>query len=174
MLSGMRTMTPADATQSDLLAQFIDGTIDPAGFGHDEHIAIARSLLDRYPFLEAVQIYDACIGAIAERAGFAEKRSVTKTLAFMSLIAETGSAPGKAVLERWYSQERLNSAQARDRFLMPDRFLNDGRLGAAGAFCASGPVLLAYDLCRFWLRAVIQATTEAVRRGSRDRFVNCS
>jgi len=59
---------------------------------------------------------------ITAKAGQDAKRSLTKTLAFLSLIAETGEAPTSDALSQWYSDARLADPAGRDRFLMPDRF----------------------------------------------------
>lgn len=104
------------------LQRFLAGECDPAAFGHDAHVAMARALLDRYDFLEAARLYDRALARITERAGVPEKRSLTRTLAFLSLIAETGQDPGRHALEAWYSPQRLAEPRGRDSFLMPDRF----------------------------------------------------
>ena len=110
--------------------------IDPASFGHREHLQAAYELLLKYPFVEATARYADTIHAMARAAGAAEKFNVTITLAFISLLAErmeTSTAPGfdtfldenpdlsKNTLQNWYSPERLSSELSRRIFLLPDR-----------------------------------------------------
>jgi len=104
------------------LSQFLDGTIDPAKFDHAAHVRVAQALLEQHSFLRAAQMYDEALSVITAKAGQETKRSLTKTLAFLSLIAETGTAPASGVLSQWYSDQRLSDPAGRDRFLMPDRF----------------------------------------------------
>lgn len=101
---------------------FLDASLDITSFDHAAHLDMAQHLLGHHDFLEAVWIYDRAIKAIAARAGAPGKRSVTKTLAFMSLIAETGKKPDKHALDRWFSSERLNSDVAAQKFVMPDKY----------------------------------------------------
>ena len=104
------------------LAAFLDGTVDPASFDHHAHVRMAKAVLEHHEFLEAAWIYDRSLRKITAAAGDDAKRSVTKTLAFLSIIAETGGRPESGVLARWYSPERLEDPVGRDVFLMPDGF----------------------------------------------------
>lgn len=113
-------MTTADRDAA--LDAFLAGETDPALFDHAAHVDMARRLLARVDFLEAARLYDRALARITQRAGVPEKRSVTKTLAFLAIIAETGEAPSARQLDTWYSPDRLADPAARDRFLMPDRF----------------------------------------------------
>lgn len=106
---------------TDALQDFLEGKSDPAGFTHAEHVAMAKRLLAGHDFLEAALLYDRALAKITRRAGVPEKRSLTKTLAFLSLIAETGEAPPTHALSAWYSAQRLADPRGRDSFLMPDR-----------------------------------------------------
>ncbi len=108
-------------SEIDELAAFMDGTLDASAFDHGAHVRVARRMLDGHDFLEAVWLYDKGLRKITERLGVPEKRSVTKTLAFMSLIAETGEIPHSDQLNGWYSAARLDQPEGRDMFLMPDR-----------------------------------------------------
>ena len=103
------------------LAAFMDGSMDAAGFDHGAHIRVARRIIAGHDFLEAVYLYDQGLRKITERLGVPAKRSVTKTVAFMSLIAETGDKPASNRLADWYSPSRLEDTKGRDLFLMPDR-----------------------------------------------------
>jgi len=116
---------------------FEDGSLDPAAFGHRDHIGVAYEMLTHYDFFEALHRYATGIRALAERAGAPDKFHATITLAFISLIAERMSATGfsdaeafvaanpdlcaPGVLAGWYSQGRLTSAVARRVALLPER-----------------------------------------------------
>lgn len=121
------------------LARFDAGTFPPDRFDHGTHVAVAFAILREVPFHEAVARYARGIRRIAAQTGKADLFSETITIAFLSLIAEAiDDDPGgatdfaafaaanrhlfdKTVLNRHYSAERLSSAAARTRFVMPDR-----------------------------------------------------
>ncbi len=111
-------------------------SIEPADFGHREHLQAAYELLEREPFLDAAVRYTRAIDGFARSAGAADKFNLTMTIAFLSVIAERMAArpypsfaaflaanPGLAAneLARYYSGARLGSALARRTFLLPDR-----------------------------------------------------
>jgi len=122
---------------STLLAQFEDFTVDPARFGHLQHIQVAFEILHKYDYVDACTKYATAIDTIATNAGAPEKFNVTITLAFLSLIAERIDATKpstfeeflaqhedllhKGVLDQWYSREQLESEFARTHFLLPRR-----------------------------------------------------
>ncbi|MEN1728407.1 MAG: hypothetical protein AAGJ52_08190 [Pseudomonadota bacterium] len=125
------------ADSSTLLTAFEQGRIEPADFGHRDHLDVAFHLLDRCGFLGALTIYAGTIQTMAQQAGAPEKYNATITCAFLSLIAER-KAQSKAdefqvfldanadlldsnPLLKWYSADRLFSEQARSRFVLPDR-----------------------------------------------------
>jgi len=115
--------------------RFLAGMIPARDFDHAMHVEVAWALLNRYPFVEALARCTAAIKAMAERAGAADKFNLTITAAFMALIDEHRRAHphadwtyfiaanpdllDKKLLARWYTPERLRSAQARETFLMP-------------------------------------------------------
>ena len=117
--------TPDGWVDREQLRSFLDGTLDPATFDHGAHVRMARAVLAGHDFLEAAYIYDRSLRRISARAGDDSKRSVTKTLAFLSIIAETGLRPDSGALAKWYSPERLEDPAAGDRFLMPDGYRDD-------------------------------------------------
>ena len=120
----------------DLTNRFESGTVDPAGFTHWHHVVVAFHLLKRDEFLPAYLTYANGIRTLAEAAGVPDKFSVTITLAFLSVIAERirmmphadfdGFARANldvmdsALIRKIYSASRLESAAARDVFLLPD------------------------------------------------------
>ena len=122
---------------SGLLTNFEAFEVDPAEFGHRQHLHVGYEMLHKYAFVEACAKYAHAINTIATRAGAPEKFNVTITFAFLSLIAErlhTTEQSGfeeflaqnddllsKGVLGRWYSNEQLESDFARTHFLLPSR-----------------------------------------------------
>lgn len=109
-------------SEIDELAAFMDGSLDASAFDHGAHVRVARHMLDGHDFLEAVWLYDQGLRKITNRLGVPEKRSVTKTLAFMSLIAEGKQRPSSQSLSDWYSNDRLDDPARRNCFLLPDNF----------------------------------------------------
>ncbi|MCK7613362.1 hypothetical protein [Roseibium sediminicola] len=122
----------------DLTDRFEAGTLAPEGFSHVDHIGVACQMLQRYDFLDAAQRYGHALRGLAARAGAPDKFNVTITLAFLGLLAErmAGTAhksfaefleknpdlTSRTLMATWYSEGRLASGTARQRFLMPDRF----------------------------------------------------
>jgi len=121
---------------SELLEQFESLEINPAAFGHKEHVVVAYEMLHKYSFLDASTRYASAINTIATRAGAPEKLHMTITLAFLSLIAERVHTTrqsnidefleqnqdllSKSVLSKWYSDDQLKSELARTHFLLPN------------------------------------------------------
>lgn len=122
---------------SELLAQFEAFEVNPAEFGHREHVQVAYEMLHKYEFLDASAKYAQVINTMATKAGVPEKFNVTITLAFLSLIAErihtteqssfeeflakNEDLISKEILSKWYSTEQLNSDFARTHFMLPSR-----------------------------------------------------
>ena len=120
---------------SDLTRSFVAHDLEPAEFGHAEHVQVAFELLSEHDFMEAASIYSTGIRTLAGNAGVPQKFNVTITLAFLSLIAERiENMPGasfdefvdqnqdlmsKNVLAAWYAPDRLLSDTARSIFLLP-------------------------------------------------------
>ena len=122
---------------SELLTQFEAFEVNPAEFGHQKHIQVAYEMLHKYGFLDASAKYANAINTIATNAGAPEKFNVTITFAFLSLIAErihntkqstfeeflaqNEGLLSKGALDKWYSNEQLESDFARTHFLLPNR-----------------------------------------------------
>jgi hypothetical protein len=129
-------MTMVSDSAITLTDQFEARSIEPAAFGHVDHVAVALEMLGRYPFVEACSRYAETIKAMAEGVGAPEKFNATITIAFMSLIAERRERSAtkdliafldespelldRNLLKQWYSNERLHSTLARRQFLLPD------------------------------------------------------
>jgi len=126
-------VTGSYATKLDQLRY---GSLDPATFGHADHIGVACEILSGHEFFEALHIYSTGIRAMAAWANLPEKFNATITLAFLSLIAErmaTRDHDGpedfikrnpdfmdRALLRPWYSATRIQSPLARRIALLPD------------------------------------------------------
>lgn len=122
---------------SELLTQFEAFDVNPAEFGHRQHVQVAFEMLHKYSYLDACAKYANAINTIATNAGAAEKFNVTITFAFLSLIAERVHANpqlnfeaflaqnpdllSKGALDKWYSSEELGSEFARTHFLLPSK-----------------------------------------------------
>ncbi len=118
------------------LLRFERGEFDPAAFSHCEHVRIARALLLRDCFADALPRMSHGIKAMAGKAGRPEAYNETITTAFLALVAERVlQRPGadfeefraahealfdKGALLSFYSRARLHSAEARETFLLPD------------------------------------------------------
>ncbi|WP_189048913.1 hypothetical protein [Aliidongia dinghuensis] len=126
-------MLPDDGDAA--IAAFLGGGIDPAGFRHRDHVRVAFEMLRRAPFLEVAPAYAAALRALAVKAGRPGAYHETITVGFLALVGERLLAGDesfarferdnpdlfdKAVLQRWYSAERLSSAAARRTFLLPE------------------------------------------------------
>jgi hypothetical protein len=120
-----------------LLTQFEALEVDPAEFGHREHLQVAFEMLHKYGYLDASSRYANAINTMATNAGAADKFNVTITFAYLSLIAERMHADPQldfeaflannpdlmsgSALDRWYSSEELASDFARTHFLLPGK-----------------------------------------------------
>ncbi|MEL6700980.1 MAG: hypothetical protein AAFO58_04785 [Pseudomonadota bacterium] len=122
---------------------FLDRTLDPAAFGHRDHLEVAFDPLQDRAFEDAVQCYASGLRDIATAAGVPEKFNLTITYAFMSLVAERlgdgspvhndfngfiaahADLMDRSILHRWYSPDRLGSTAARMRYILPDRAPDD-------------------------------------------------
>ena len=122
-----------------LLTQLENGSLPPEKFNHFGHVRAAwLALEEEGEFAAALTRYSHALKAYARTQGVPGKYNETITVFFMALIhrhrCESGpldwqafqtawptlfEAPGQ-LLERHYSQARLNSALARSCFLLPD------------------------------------------------------
>ncbi|MCG8466714.1 MAG: hypothetical protein MJB57_00690 [Gemmatimonadetes bacterium] len=128
-------------TDSELRAQFEDGTLDPTLFDHRAHLRMGYLYVRAYPFDEALRRMR--VGLRAHNAAHPEHIEVgyheTITRAFLTLIAnachdaaepaEDSNAFCEAhrelseakVLNRYYSKELLASDTAKRTWVEPDR-----------------------------------------------------
>ena len=118
-----------------LLADFEAGRIDPARFRHFDHVRVSYELLRRHPFPEALLHLARGLRQLAARAGRPEIYHETITAAFLAVIAERRARDRsdgwedfaarnpdllrKSLLEKYYEPELLQSAVARQTFVLP-------------------------------------------------------
>ena len=84
--------------EAELLAALEEGRLDPAHFGHEDHVRVAWTLLgpQAQPFAVAYLRLRAGLSALAARAGRAERYSETITLAFLALVHQALSEQAAA------------------------------------------------------------------------------
>ena len=130
---------PTAMTDDQFLAAFLDASMPPEGFDHIGHLRAAWLLLQRRPLESAVSETCAAIDRLARRLGVPQKFNHTLTEALVRLMAHHGGSDAaldwhvflaanealvkdaRALLARHYSDELLASAEARSRFVAPDR-----------------------------------------------------
>lgn len=118
------------------LDALIAGTLDPAGFRHETHIAVAFEALERFDFFKAYAVLSDGLNQAARRAGVPHRFSATVTFAFLSeiaerraqaayadaasFVAENPDLASRTFLTSRYSPARLDSQLARTVPLLPD------------------------------------------------------
>lgn len=118
-----------------LLADFEEGWVDPRQFPHRAHVRIGYELLERHPFPEALLHLARGLRRLAAKTGRPENYHETITAAFLAVIAErrlTGRYAGwndfaarnpdlfqKKLLQEYYELAVLQSALARQTFVLP-------------------------------------------------------
>lgn len=123
-------------SDQELLDHFELATLDPATFTHRDHIRLAWLLLRRSGLPAVLEAYRQGLRRLTARVGRPEAYHETVTFAFVLLIhdrlgpldetfdafaarnADLFAKPSP--LERWYRPETLGSEQARERFVLPD------------------------------------------------------
>ncbi len=124
-------------TDAEFIHAFEQGQLSPAQFGHGAHVRVAYGYLRSLPFLEACIAMRDGLKAFAARIGKSMLYHETKTVAFMSLVAQgmqeiSQDTPsgweallarqpdlGNAqLLLRYYPPQVLDSELARRQFLL--------------------------------------------------------
>jgi hypothetical protein len=119
------------------IADFEDARIDPDRFDHEAHVYLGWLYVSEFPLAEAIGRFDAGLRRLVRHLGAEGKYHATLTWFFLLLIAERARdgepweafkqrnadlvTDSKAVLARYYSEQRLSSSHARERFVLPDR-----------------------------------------------------
>ncbi|MEJ2479814.1 MAG: hypothetical protein P8Y78_06470 [Acidihalobacter sp.] len=125
-------------SDNEMLAGFLSFELPPSAFDHHSHLRIAWIHLQRYPLDEAVRRTCDGIARFAKHLGVTEKFNWTLTEALIRLMAQAGATDpalgwdafleanpelrqnARAVVARYYSDERLALPEARAHFLAPD------------------------------------------------------
>jgi hypothetical protein len=126
-------MTTTD--QKGLLADFLDGQLDPKDFHHQDHVLVGYELLERHPFSEALFHLARGLRRLAAKAGHPEHYHETITTAFLSVIGErrwqndyadfadfakhNPDLMRKEFLGQVYEPVVLKSPLAREAFILP-------------------------------------------------------
>lgn len=123
---------------TDFLARFEDCTLPPAEFNHRGHVRVAWIYLQRHPFDEAVRRTCEGIRRYATSLGASGKFHWTMSESMMHLLRSAGAdersvgfdeflvrnegllSDARGRIARHYSDARLASAEARERFVDPD------------------------------------------------------
>lgn len=120
-----------------VLAAFEEGRVDPRHFSHREHVRIGYELLERQPFPEALLHLARGLRRLVAKAGRPEAYHETITAAFLALIAERRLTARSAdwndfaarnpdlfqkeLLLEFYELALLQSALARQTFILPGK-----------------------------------------------------
>ena len=124
-------------TDAEFIHAFEQGDLSPAQFGHGAHVRVAYGYLQAMPFLEACIAMRDGLQRFATRIGKAMLYHETKTVAFMSLVAQGMRDDGDGgpagwqgllarhpdlanaqLLQRYYPPQVLDSDLARQQFLL--------------------------------------------------------
>ena len=118
------------------IAKFEAGDIDGERFDHEAHVYVAWLYVQQFELAEAIGRFDAAIRRLVVKLGAAGKYHATLTWFFILLIAERSESDEpwhvfcsknsdlmlsrKKLLACYYSDDRLFSVRARERFVLPD------------------------------------------------------
>jgi hypothetical protein len=121
---------------------FEAGDLDPDQFDHEAHVRVVWCYLQQFPVAATIAKFTAALRALTVRFGMPQKYHETISWFFIIVIADrvTRSAAhnwedfrtenldlienGSALLRQHYSAVHLNSMEARQRFVLPDRALH--------------------------------------------------
>jgi hypothetical protein len=130
---------PATMSDAEFLAAFLECRMPAAGFDHRGHVRAAWLLLRRLPLEDAVTRCCDGIARLAAHLGVPGKYHRTLSEALVRLMAHGGASDpalswedflrangplmtdARGLLARHYSDARLAAADARTRFVAPDR-----------------------------------------------------
>ncbi len=129
-------MTPLDLATYSIEA-FEHGDIEGGGFSHEAHVYVGWLYLNRFPVNEAITRFTAALRRLTAKLGVPDKYHGTITWFFLLIIADRRNSGGSwstfrqanadlfnrddNILHRYYSRELLDSDEARQRFVLPDR-----------------------------------------------------
>ncbi len=126
-------------TDEEFLCAFEDTTLEP--FHHRDHLRVTFLYLRQFGEAETRRRLGPAILRYAAARNGAEKYHETITLAWICLVAAAAASSSdfeamlaahpalldKNLLNRYYSPELLQSAEARERWVEPDRTATIGR-----------------------------------------------
>jgi hypothetical protein len=123
----------------ELLAKFEDTSLPLGCFHHEEHVRIAFLYLCRYPLIEVLARFPAALRRYASAHGKNGLYHETISWAYIFLIRERMAEAqrweefrgcnrdlldgGKSMIAKYYREETIASAAAREGFVMPDRWV---------------------------------------------------
>jgi hypothetical protein len=126
-------------SDEELLEKFEDGSLPPAEFHHEQHVRLAFLYLRKYPLLGVLTRFPADLKRYAAMHGKNGLYHETITWAYLFIIGERVARAAEKqtweefrvanldlfdreapLLRRYYRNETLASALARERFVMPD------------------------------------------------------
>ena len=122
-------------TDDELITAFESCSLDPAEFGHREHVRVTWIYLRRHAHVEALERVTSGLRRYVAAVGAADKYHETITWAWFALVAERHAAGDagsweafaaahpelfeSGLLETVYDRETLSSALARRVFVLP-------------------------------------------------------
>jgi hypothetical protein len=123
------------------VSAFEAGDIDPDQFDHEAHVRVVWCYLQQFPVAATIAKFTAALRALTVRFGMPQKYHETISWFFIIVIADRVARSaarnwedfrtenrdlvenGSALLRQHYSADHLNSTEARQRFVLPDRAL---------------------------------------------------
>jgi hypothetical protein len=134
MMSVKNGASRNDAATEELHA-FETGAVNPARFGHADHVRLGYEILSRHGFGDAVTRFSGGLKLLTAKAGESQVYHETITVAFLALINERRARGAtqswgefeagnpdlfdKRCLEKWYGAEQLATDLARQTFCLP-------------------------------------------------------
>ena len=131
-------------SDEELLEKFEDGSLPLAEFHHEQHVRVAFLYLCKYPLLEVLARFPANLKRYAAIHGKNGLYHETITWAYLFVVGERVARAAEKqtweefrvanldlfdreapLLRRYYRDETLASALARERFVMPDHCVED-------------------------------------------------
>jgi hypothetical protein len=130
-----------DAPSLDVEAQvraFEAGNVDPTQFDHEAHVRVVWCYLQQFPVAVTIARFTAALRALTLRLGMPQKYHETISWFFIIVIADRMARStsrdwerfktenrdllenSSALLRQHYSADHLGSAEARQRFVLPD------------------------------------------------------
>jgi len=123
------------------LAEFEASSVAAESFDHRAHVYVGWCYLQQYELFDAIGRFRAALRRLTGKLGVPKKYNETISCFFLIMIAERVALDptadwsewsaanaelcndGGRILERYYSRQRIQSAQARTVFLLPDRIV---------------------------------------------------